>query len=145
MSFQYNRKKNLSLRRAARPGPPCNPFERLLSQQPRGRLSCGLFCWVAPPLLPRIGQLSMHVGEPLCIYVPRAKRRGVSYVIIANCNISVTTWPITSLKLRTHVGTHPAMYLNVSQLGCDCTCARARQRCPRSRERLDRSRSNLLY
>ena len=63
-----------------------------------------------------------------------------------NCNILVTTWRIT-LKIRMHirVGSHPAMYLYVSQLWCDCTCARARQRCSRSRERLDRLRSNLVH
>ena len=32
------------------------------------------------------------------------------------------------LKLIMHVGTHPAMYLYVSQLGCNCTYARAKQR-----------------
>ena len=67
------------------------------------------------------------------------------------CNILVTTWPIT-LKLRMHLGTHPAMHLYVSQLGCDCTCARARRamfhvhvQCSRSRKRLDQLRSNLVY
>ena len=44
-----------------------------------------------------------------------------------NYDNSVITGPIT-LKLRMHVGTHLAMYFQVSQLGCYCTCARARQR-----------------
>ena len=51
-----------------------------------------------------------------------------------------------------YVGIHPAMHLYVSQLGCDCTCARARRamfhvhvQCSRFRERLDRLRSNLVY
>ena len=30
-----------------------------------------------------------------------------------NCNILLTTWPIT-LKLRIHVGTHPAIHLCVT-------------------------------
>ena len=42
-----------------------------------------------------------------------------------------------------HEGIHLAMYFHVSQLGCYCTCARARV-VPRSRERLNRLRSNLI-
>ena len=40
-------------------------------------------------------------------------------------------------------GIHLAMYLHLSQLGCYCTCARARV-VPRSREWLNRLRSNLV-
>ena len=37
----------------------------------------------------------------------------IGYQLCNNCNILVTTWPIT-LKICMHVGTHPAMYLYVS-------------------------------
>ena len=58
-------------------------------------------------------------------HVPRAKRKECQ--LCNHYNNSVITRPI-ALKLRMHLGTHPAMYLHVSQLECDCTCARARQR-----------------
>ena len=58
-------------------------------------------------------------------HVPRAKRKRCQ--LCNNFNNSVITRPI-ALKLCMHVGTHAAMYLHVSQLECDCTCARARQR-----------------
>ena len=44
-----------------------------------------------------------------------------------NYDNSVITGPIT-MNLRLHVGTHTTMYFHVSQLGYDCTCARARQK-----------------
>ena len=47
-----------------RPGPTWNAFERLISQQPLNRFTCGTFCRIASSLLPTIGQLSMHVGDP---------------------------------------------------------------------------------
>ena len=37
---------------------------RIISQEPLDRLTCGNFCRVASSLLPTIGQLSMHVGDP---------------------------------------------------------------------------------
>ena len=53
------------------------------------------------------------------------------------------TGPI-ALKFRMlHEGVHLTMYLHVSQLGCYCTCARARV-VPESRERLNRLCSNLV-
>ena len=42
-----------------------------------------------------------------------------------------------------HEGIHLAMYFHVSQLGCYCTCPRARV-VPSSRERVNRLRSNLV-
>ena len=52
----------------------------------------------------------MHIARATC------KTKGCQ--LCNNCNILVTTWPIT-LKLGMHVGTHPAIYIYVSQLGCD--------------------------
>ena len=62
-----------------------------------------------------------------------------------NCNLNngTTVGPI-ELKLGTQLGLHQIIHLHVLRLGCDCTCARARQRCSRSRERLDQLRYNLV-
>ena len=47
----------------------------------------------------------MHVGDP---YNALATYKTKGCQLYNNCNILITTWPIT-LKLRMHVGTHPAM------------------------------------
>ena len=84
------------------------------------------FYWVASSLLPSIVLLSMYLGDP---YNARATRKTKGYQFGNIYDNSVISGPIT-LKLRMHVavGTHLAMYFHVSQLGCYCTCARARER-----------------
>ena len=64
-SFQYNGKISVWAARAgpARPDLAWNAFQRLISQQPLGRLTCGLLCWVAPSLLPHNSLFLMHLGD----------------------------------------------------------------------------------
>ena len=56
--------------------------------------------------------------------------------------VTVITGSI-ALKLRMRVGIHLAMYFRLPQLGCYCTCARARV-VPKSRERLNRFPLDLV-
>ena len=72
----------------------------------------------------------------------RATCKNEGVLVSYNYDNSVSSGPIV-LTLRMHEGIHLAMYFHVSQLGCFCTCARARV-VPRSRERLNRLRSNLV-
>ena len=114
-------------------------FERLISQQPLGRLTCGNFCRVAASLLPKI-------GYSRCMWVTpsaRAKYNNRRCQICSHFSNSVITGAI-SLKLGIQVGTHQAMHSHVLRLGCYCTCARAGG-VSRSRERLGRLRSNLVH
>ena len=60
-----------------RPGPAWNAFQRLISQQPLGRLICGLLCWVAPSLLPHNSLLLMHL-ESFDLPTAQVKRDHVS-------------------------------------------------------------------
>ena len=57
------------------------------------------------------------------MHAPRKKTKGCQFC--NNYENSVITGPI-ALKLRMHVGTHLKMYFHVPQLGCYCTCERAR-------------------
>ena len=100
-------------------------------------------CRVASSLLPNIGLFPMYAGDPWpLMHMTGAKTKGRQFC--NNYDRSVIIGPIT-LKLRTYeyVGTYLAMQFHVSQLGCYCTCARARL-APRSRERPKRLRSNLV-
>ena len=56
-------RNNISMSGPARPGKAWNAFERLISQQPLRRLTCGLLCWVAPSLLPHNWLLLMYLGD----------------------------------------------------------------------------------
>ena len=81
-------------------------FARLISQQPLDRFIWGNF----------LGQLHpsyQQLDNSRCMWVTHnelatCKTKGCQ--LCYNCNILVTTWPIT-LKLRMHLGTHPARYL----------------------------------
>ena len=61
-----------------------------------------------------------------------------------NYDSPIITEPIT-LKLRMHVGILSAIYCHVSQQGCDCTCARARQRSFQISRTAGPIASNLVY
>ena len=91
-SFQYLLAKNLSMS-----GPACSTVERLLSQQLLDRLACGLFCWVAPFLLPSIELLSIMWVTPNA----RTTCKTQGYQFDNNYDNSVITGPIT-LKFRMH-------------------------------------------
>ena len=97
----------------------------LISLQPLNQFACGLFYKVASSLLPSIGLLSsVDVYGWRLTHMPCAKMKGCQFD--NNYDNSVITGPI-ALKPCMHVGTYLAMYIHVSQLGCYCTCAVARQ------------------
>ena len=79
--------------------------------------------WVASFLLPSIYYSPCMWVTPYA----RATRKTRGCQLCNNGGKSVITGT-TTLKLRIYVGTHPAKYFLVSQLGCDCTYARAKQR-----------------
>ena len=74
------------------------------------------------------------------MHVSRANMKGCQFS--NNYDNFVITGPI-ALKLCMHVATHLAMHVHASQLGCFCTCARARV-VPRSEQLLNPLRSNFV-
>ena len=91
-------------RPAGRPAGRGHAFERLISLEPKARLTSGLLWWIPPSLLPCMGSMPNHTSTHCGTW----RVAPVGCPKFAACCFSVTAGPI-ALKFCMRLGSHQLM------------------------------------